>query len=164
MRVQLAAVVDPALARLLVERRVRALDELLHVDLLGVQREAARIELRQVEDVADEPREPFRLGGDDVQREVARVGVLDQPLAERGDVASNRRQRRAQLVRHRHEEVPLELLGLAEPSRHVPEALRQVADLASTRHRGHLDGVVAAATSSATRERSSTGRVSRRER
>ena len=75
---------------------------------------------------------------------VARLRVLDEPLPERGDVAANRGQRRAQLVRHRHQEVPLELLGLAQPSRHLPEALREVADLASARHRGHLDLVVAA--------------------
>ena len=126
---QLAAVVDPAAPRLLVERRVRALDEMLHVDLLLQHREAACVELREVEHVADEPREPLGLLGDDLERDVARLLVLDEPLAERGDVAADRRQRRPQLVRHGHQEVPLQLLGLAQPPRHHAEAVRQQDDL-----------------------------------
>ena len=125
LRAQLAAVVDPAAPRLFVERRVGALDEVLHVDLLLQHGEAARVELREVEHVADEPREPLGLLGDDVERDRARLFVLDEPLAQRGDVAADRGQRRAQLVRHGHQEVPLELLGLAQPPRHLAEAVRE---------------------------------------
>ena len=64
-------VVDRALARLLAERRVRALDELLHVDLFLQHREAVRVELREVEHVADEPLEPHRLLADHVERRLA---------------------------------------------------------------------------------------------
>jgi hypothetical protein len=44
-------------------------------------------------------------------------------------------------VRHRHQEVPLDLLGLGETPRHLPEALGQVRDLRPARHGGNLDGV-----------------------
>ena len=44
-------------------------------------------------------------------------------------MAADRRQRRAQLVRDRHQEVALELLRLLEPRSHLPEALRELADL-----------------------------------
>ena len=68
---------------------------------------------------------------------------VDEPLAERGDVAADRGQRRAQLVRDRHQEVPLELLGLGELRRHLAEAVGEVADLAAAGHRRDLDVVVA---------------------
>ena len=60
-------VVDPARLRLLAERRVRLLDEPRHVDLLVANRESARVELGQVEDVADKSLEPARLGRNHVE-------------------------------------------------------------------------------------------------
>ena len=59
------------------------------------------------------------------------------------DVAANRRQRRPQLMRNRHQEVALELLGLLEPLGHLAEARRQQADLVVTPDRRELDVVVA---------------------
>ena len=56
-------------------------------------------------------------------------------------MASDRGQRRAQLVRDRHQEVALHHLDLGEPARHLAEALAQVAELAG-RVLGHDDGVV----------------------
>ena len=57
---------------------------------------------------------------DDVERRIRALRVVDEPVADRVDVAPDRGQRRAQLVRDRHQEVPLALLGLARaapPSR-----------------------------------------------
>src|SRR5204863_471904 len=47
-----APVVDAAPPRLLIEPRVGSVDKTLHVDLFAPQREAVRVELRQVQDVA----------------------------------------------------------------------------------------------------------------
>ena len=105
-------IVDPAPARLVGERRVGAVAEPAHVHLLRQDREPARVQLGQVEHVADEPAEPLRLGGDGVERPLDLLGIGDDALLQRRDVAANRRQRRSQLVRDRHEEVPLALLGL----------------------------------------------------
>ena len=58
-------------------------------------------------------------------------------------MAADRRQRRAQLVRDRHEEVALALLGLGEPGRHVAEPLGEVADLVAAARLRDLDRVVA---------------------
>ena len=67
-RADLDAVVDRAPPRLVAERLVGLLDELLHVDLLAQDGEAVGVELREVEDVADEPLEPPRLRLDDLER------------------------------------------------------------------------------------------------
>ena len=58
-------------------------------------------------------------------------------------MAADRGQRRAQLVRDRHQEVALLLLRLGEPRGHLAEALGEVADLAAPRHVGHRDVVLA---------------------
>ena len=78
-----------------------------------------------------------------MQRLLAQLRVLDHALAEGGDVAADRRERRPQLVRDRHEEVPLELLGLPQPARHLGEALGEVADLVQALPRRHVHVVVA---------------------
>ena len=67
---------------------------------------------------------------------VALRGILDDALEQRRDVAADRRQRRAQLVRDRHEEVPLAHLGLGEACGHLVEALGELADLARRRASG----------------------------
>ena len=61
-RLHLLVIVDRPPARLFAEPVVRLVDELHHVDLLRGDREAVRVELREIEDVADEPLEPLRLG------------------------------------------------------------------------------------------------------
>ena len=70
-------------------------------------------------------------------------GSSTSPSRERGDVAADRGQRRAQLVRDRHQEVPLARLRLHQPLRHLPEAVGEMADLARGAAR-HRDVVVAA--------------------
>ena len=104
-----------------------------------------RVELGQVEDVVDEPAEPLRFVRHDRERLLGGLGVGDDALPQRGDVAADRGQRRAQLVRDGHQEVALELLGLREPRGHLPEPVGQVADLAAARHVRHLDVVVSLA-------------------
>ena len=139
--------VDLAAPRLLAEARVGALDEHADVDLLRVHREPVRVELRQVEHVADEPLEPDRLAGDDVERGPLELGVVEQPVADRVDVALDRGQRRAELVRDRHQELPLALLGRRQPRRHLVELLGQAADLVAAAAGRHAHGVVARARS-----------------
>ena len=102
-----------------------------------------RVELRQVEDVAHEPLEPFRLEADHLERMRPRRLVLHDALEQRVHVAADGRQRRPQLVRDGHQEVPLQGLGLFELRSHVPEPRRQMADLAAARHLGNSDAVAA---------------------
>ena len=109
----------------------------------GVHGEPVRVELRQIEHVADEPLEPDRLAGDDVERRTLELGVVEQPVADRVDVTLDRGQRRPQLVRDGHQELPLALLGRREPRRHLVEALGEVADLVAATAGRHADGVVA---------------------
>ena len=123
-------VVDLSPARLLGERRVRLLYEPAHVDFLGEHCEAMRPELRQVEDVSDEPLEPGSLGRDDVERSLNQLGVVDEAVAERVHVSLDRRERCAELVRDGHQEVPLTLFGFGEPDGHLVETLGKMADLA----------------------------------
>ena len=108
----------------------------------GVHREAVGVELRQVEHVADEPLEPDRLAGHDVERGALELRIVEQPVADRVDVPLDRRQRRPQLVRDGHQELPLTLLGRREARRHLVEPLRQVADLVSAASGRNADGVV----------------------
>ena len=89
-----------------------------------------RLKLREIEDVVDEPLEPARLGLDNLERVLAQGGVGDDALAQSGEVAADLGQRRAQLVSHRHQEVPFLVLGLGEPAGHLAEALCQMPDLA----------------------------------
>ena len=76
------AVVDLAPAGLLGERAVRLIEDTLEVDLLVTHREPVRLQLREVEHVADEPLEPVGLGGDDVERRPHLLGLGDDALAQ----------------------------------------------------------------------------------
>ena len=69
-------------------------------------------------------------------------GSSTRPSSSADDVAADRRERRAQLVRDRHQEVPLARLRLLEPLGHLLEPLGQVPDLARRAQR-HLDVVAA---------------------
>ena len=88
-----------------------------------------RVELREIEDVADEPLEPLGLGAITSSDCLAQLRILGDALAERLHVAADRRQRRPQLVRDGHEEVPLQLVGLREPRGHLPKRSARCADL-----------------------------------
>ena len=144
LRADVGAVVDRATPGDVSERRERALAQLLHVDLFLQHREPVRVELRKIEHVADEPLEPHRLLPDHAERRLLHRSVVDHALAQCGYVAADRRERRSKLVRHRHEEVPRELLRLGQLRRHVAEARREMRDLVAAARRRHLDVVVAA--------------------
>ena len=133
---------DLAPPRLVAERAVRLLDEAAHVDLLRVHREPVGAELREVEHVADEPLEPRRLVRDDVERGADELRVVDEPVPQRVDVPLDRGQRRPELVRDRHQELALALLGRREPRGHLVEALGEVRDLASAAADRNLHRVV----------------------
>ena len=87
-----------------------------------------RLEAGQVEQVADQPVEPAHLLVHGGQRLVEVVGP-DDALGQRLDVAGDGGERRAQLVRHPHQEVALELVDLAQAVDHALEAGRQRAEL-----------------------------------
>ena len=105
--------------------------------------EAVGAELREIEHVPDQPLETLGLRGDHDQRGVSHLLIGDHALAQRLDVTANGRQRRAQLMRDRHQEVALELLRFGQPRRHLAEAPRELADLAAARDLRHVDVVPA---------------------
>jgi hypothetical protein len=107
-------------------------------------REAVRLELREIEDIADEALEPHALACDHLERRCADVRVFGHAFSQSVDVPADRRQRRAQLVRDGHEEVPLLLFGKRQTGGHLREAVREMSDLAAAPDLGHVDVVVAA--------------------
>src|SRR5581483_8886291 len=123
------------------ERGVGALAEDAHVDLLAEQGEAPRVELREVEHVADEALEADGLLGHDVERAPLRLLVVDYAFPQRGDMAADRGQRRPQLVRDGHQEVARQLLRLRELRGHLPEPRGEPLDLAAAAGAGQLDVV-----------------------
>src|SRR4026208_761649 len=97
----------------------------------------------EVEAVADEPGEPLGLGPDHAQRGLLRLLVVCDALAQCLDVAADRGQRRAALVRDDPEEVALSALGLGELAGHLGEALGQLPDLVLEASLGKLRVVAA---------------------
>ena len=95
--------------------------------------EVGAVHPREVEQVADEPLEPPRLGGDG-RRRLPRV---DRAVLDRLRVAADRGQRRLQLVADREQEVPLRLLRLPELRGEVVERDGERRDLGGSldRHR-----------------------------
>ncbi len=98
--------------------RQRALDALLddlpEVDALKVERELARVDLGDEEEVVHEPEQPLRVAvgdGEEAALLLVEAGVGEQKL----EVAADGRQRRSQLVRHRRDELALEAVELAQP-------------------------------------------------
>ena len=81
---------------------------------------------------------------DHAERRVAQLRIVDDALAQRRDVAADRRQRRAQLVRDGHEEVARQLLRLRELRRHVARSATRGGAISSAAARARqLDAVVA---------------------
>jgi len=130
-------------ARASSESRVGTFAKSSHVDLLAQEREAARVELGEVQDVTDESLESHRLLGDHLERPALRRLVVEDALPQCRHVTANRGQRRAQLVRHRHEEVAGELLRLRQPRGHLVEASGEPLDLTTPGALGHGHVVVA---------------------
>ena len=134
---------DLAGARLLALGADRSLADVEEVDLLDVERELARLEAREVEQVADQALQAPGLGEHDLERGVLLLLALDHAVGDRLHVALDRRQRRAQLVRDAHQEVALVLARLLEPARHLLEAQRELAELVGAL-RAQMHVVVAA--------------------
>ncbi len=110
--------------------RVRGVGaERVEIDLLAVQREAPGLELREVEQVADQALQAVGLGEHDVERRLLLVGVVEDPVGDQLHVALDRRQRGAQLVRDAHQEVALVLVRLPQLARHPLEARGEQAEL-----------------------------------
>ena len=117
--------------------------EPFHVHLFGVHRETACFELRQVEDVTDEPLQPCPLTCDDIEGGCASLGILRDAFPQCVDMTADRGQRRAQLVRDAHEEVALLPLGVRQARGHLPEAVGEVSDLTAAAHVRQVDVVAA---------------------
>ena len=99
-------------------RRLRGLDALGHerleLDRPQLEGELARVDLRQEEQVADEVEQPRGVPVDDP--EVAQLLLVEPAVvAQQLDVAADRGQRRAQLVRDERDELVLQPVELAQP-------------------------------------------------
>src|SRR5215207_2924345 len=83
----------------------------VRVELLIRQPQAAGVDLVREEDVADDPRQPFRLLCDQLEQPGA-VLLAEAQIGpqERAGAAVDRGERRAQLVRDRRDEIALELV------------------------------------------------------
>ena len=121
--------IDAARAGLLALGAGGALAQGDDVDLLDVERELARLETGEVEQVADQPLQAAGLREHDLERRLALVLAVDHAVGDRLDVALDGGQRRAQLVRDAHQEVALVLARLLELARHLLEAVRELAEL-----------------------------------
>ena len=119
----------PARASLLALGAGGALAQGDDVDLLDVERELARLETGEVEQVADQPLQAAGLRKHDLERRLPLVLAVDHAVGDRLDVALDGSQRRAQLVRDAHQEVALVLARLLELARHLLEAVRELAEL-----------------------------------
>ena len=121
---------------------VGLLEQPAEVDLLVDEGEAVRLELGEVEQVADEAREPVGLRADDLERSVARA---PRRPTRPSRSASTWPRMAVSGVRSswetRHEEVPLVLLRLREPLGHLAEPLGEVRDLVARARLGELDAV-----------------------
>ena len=105
-----------------------------------VERHAARLEPRQVEQLLHEPAQPFDLGEHGAQRlGIGRFDAVDQVLEHR----LQRGDRRPQLVAHVGDEVAADPVGLGELGRHLVERAGERADLVA-RGRGDALAEVAA--------------------
>ncbi len=84
------------------------------IDVLGLERELPGLDLRDEEEVAHEPQEPVRVAVHDVEEAPVlerKLGIVEDEL----QVAGDRRQRRAQLVRDERDELIFETVELAQP-------------------------------------------------
>ena len=112
LRIELDVEREMAPLGLVAERARHRVEQVGEVDLLGIDRDGSRLDLGQIEDVADEVHE-VGAGAVDGARELdllvgqVAVGVLAELLAQNEDAV----ERRAQLVRHVGQELGLVLRG-----------------------------------------------------
>ena len=94
-----------------------------------LERELARLQPSQIEQVADQPLETPGLSQHDLERRVALILAVDDAVRDRLDMPLDGRQRSAQLVRDAHQEVALVLVRLLQLARHLLERRRELAQL-----------------------------------
>ena len=99
------------------------------VDRRGVQRELVRVEAGEVEEVGDQSFEPTRLRRDHVGGADARVHALDGAVGDRLRVAADRRERRAEVVRHAEQERALVPAGDVEVVGHRVDRVGEAGEL-----------------------------------
>ena len=88
----------------------------LQVDLLEVERELARLDLRHEEQVADELHEPLRVPLHDGEEPLLLRAELSGPAVQHElQVPVDGRQRGSELVRHERDELVLQPVELSEP-------------------------------------------------
>jgi hypothetical protein len=95
------------------EERRGLLDERRQPHLLDVHRHLCGLETREAEDLLDEREEMVAARADPLELERLLAGQrAEDPVGEQLGVADDPRERRAQLVRHRREEVGLRAVGI----------------------------------------------------
>ena len=109
-----------------------------------MHRETACLQLRQIEDVADEPLEAHTFARNHVEGCGTRLGILRDSFSKGVDMTADRGQRCAQLVGDAHEEVPLLPLRVGQARSHLPKAVGKVCDLTGATDFGNVDVVAAA--------------------
>ena len=102
--------------------------ELAELDLVVRDREAAGVEPREVEQIGRELREPLHLLAHRLE-ELAALLLGEAALREQLEVAAERRQRRAQLVRRVGDELATRAVERVETRPHLLQGAREVADL-----------------------------------
>ena len=91
-----------------------------------VERLLAGVEARQPQQILDQPLHPLRVPRDDLEKR-PRSSASASPSRQRFDVAADRGQRRAQLVRDVGDEVAADLIGapqLGDVVQHQDDAVR----------------------------------------
>ena len=114
-------------------------DDLVEVEAHPLDREHTRPQPRDFEDLVDEPQEPVRARRDDLdQPPLLVVERTRDPVAQEVRAFTDRRERRAQLVGHRREELLLGVLHPPELPGHRAEGARELTDLVPSLDRDGL--------------------------
>src|SRR3954463_6152723 len=106
---------DAALLEHLAHAGHRIADQRAHVDLALAPFGLARLDLRKVEHLVDEARQPLGLLRDDAEKAIALTGLDVRMLEQNLRKGADRGERRAQLVRHGGDEVVLQPVELGQP-------------------------------------------------
>ena len=101
---------------------------------IEIERLLTGVEPRQPQQILDEPLHPLRVARDDLEEPAALV-LVGVALRQRFDVAANRGQRRAQLVRDVGDEVAADLIGAPQVGDVVQHEDDAVRDRAGRRRR-----------------------------